>query len=247
MPFLWPVSALRAFRSLILRISVACRGTRLRARGRRLVEWSSCPLATAVLFWLLLCPPPGRVVTSAVLLRWFPVASSTNRTNAVAYDYMKLLHDVLQGRGLMRVSSTSWCWPAAFLFRTFWEVPEETPFLPFPASQRLPEFLGWQPTPVVLPGESHGQRSLVGYRPWGCKESDMTERLSTFILGISCWLSGKVSACQCGSLRFDPWVGKNPWRREWQPTPVFLLGESHGQRSLAGYSPWGHKESDMTE
>ena len=44
-----------------------------------------------------------------------------------------------------------------------------------------------------------------------------------------------------------PWVGKIPWRRKWQPTPVFLLGKSHGQRSLAGYSPWGHKESDMTE
>ena len=46
--------------------------------------------------------------------------------------------------------------------------------------------------------------------------------------------------------RFDPWVGKNPWRRKWQPTPVFLPGESHGQRSLAGYSPWGRKESDTT-
>ena len=45
---------------------------------------------------------------------------------------------------------------------------------------------------------------------------------------------------------FDPWVGKIPWRRVWQPTPVFLPGESHGQRSLAGYSPWDHKESDRT-
>ena len=45
----------------------------------------------------------------------------------------------------------------------------------------------------------------------------------------------------------DPWVKKAPWRREWQPTPVFLLGESHGQRSLVGYSPLGHKESDMTK
>ena len=42
-------------------------------------------------------------------------------------------------------------------------------------------------------------------------------------------------------------VGKIPWRRKWQPTPVFLPGEFHGQRSLAGYSPWGRKESDMTE
>ena len=43
------------------------------------------------------------------------------------------------------------------------------------------------------------------------------------------------------------WVGKIPWRREWQPTPVFLSGELHGQRSLAGYSPWGCKKLDVTE
>ena len=46
---------------------------------------------------------------------------------------------------------------------------------------------------------------------------------------------------------FDRWVGTIPWRREWPPTPVFLPGESHGQRSLAGYSPWGRKQWDMTE
>ena len=47
--------------------------------------------------------------------------------------------------------------------------------------------------------------------------------------------------------RLDPWVGKIPWRRAWQPTPLFLLGESHGQRSLVGYSPQGCKKSYMTE
>ena len=60
----------------------------------------------------------------------------------------------------------------------------------------------------------------------------------------------KEPACQCRRhrrLRLDPWVGKIPWRREWQPTPVSLPGEFHGQRSLAGYSLWGRKESDMTE
>ena len=46
---------------------------------------------------------------------------------------------------------------------------------------------------------------------------------------------------------FDPWVRKIPWRREWQPTPVFLPGECHGQKSLVGCRPWGRKESDMTE
>ena len=51
---------------------------------------------------------------------------------------------------------------------------------------------------------------------------------------------------QCRRSRLDPWVGKSPWRREWLPAPVFLPGEFHGQRSLVGYSPWGHKESGTT-
>ena len=62
--------------------------------------------------------------------------------------------------------------------------------------------------------------------------------------------SGKESICQyrrCRRLRFDPWVGKVPWGRAWQATPLFLPGESHGWRSLAGYSLWGPKESDMVE
>ena len=61
----------------------------------------------------------------------------------------------------------------------------------------------------------------------------------------------KASVCNAGDLGsipgFVPWVGKIPWRRKWQPTPVFLPGQSHGQRSLVGYSPWGHKELDVTE
>ena len=69
-------------------------------------------------------------------------------------------------------------------------------------------------------------------------------------LGFPGGASGKKkSACQCRKpkrLGFDPWVGKIPWRA-WQPTPVFLPGESHGQRSLAGRSAWRCKESDTTE
>ena len=65
--------------------------------------------------------------------------------------------------------------------------------------------------------------------------------------GLPGWLNGKESACQCSRCGFDPWVGKIPWRWKWQPTPIFLLGKSQGQRSLAGYSPWGSKESDMTK
>ena len=61
-------------------------------------------------------------------------------------------------------------------------------------------------------------------------------------------LSGKEAACQCRRLRrcsFDPWAGKISWRRKWQPTPAFLPGESHRQRSLASYSPWGCKVSEQ--
>ena len=53
--------------------------------------------------------------------------------------------------------------------------------------------------------------------------------------------------CAMQETGFEPCVGKMPWRRKWQPTPVFLPGESHGWRSLAGHSPLGHKESDTTE
>ena len=68
--------------------------------------------------------------------------------------------------------------------------------------------------------------------------------------GIPGGTSGKKHARQSGRqkrLGFNPRVGKIPWRRAWQPTPVFLPGEFHGQRSLTGCSRWGHRESDTTE
>ena len=80
----------------------------------------------------------------------------------------------------------------------------------------------WQPTPVFLPGEFHGQRSLVCYSLWGRKESDMTEGS----------LNLPMHSCR---------------RRQEHPTPVLLPGKSHGWRSLVGYSPWGLEESDTSE
>ena len=56
-----------------------------------------------------------------------------------------------------------------------------------------------------------------------------------------------ASVCQLQEAWVQSWVEKISWRRRWQPTPVFLPGKSQGQRSVAGYSPWGHKESDTTE
>ena len=70
------------------------------------------------------------------------------------------------------------------------------------------------------------------------------------IWGFPDGASGKEPACQCrGSKRlgFDPWVGKISWRRNWQPTLVFLPGESHRERRLTNYSPWGRKESELSE
>ena len=80
----------------------------------------------------------------------------------------------------------------------------------------------------------HEQRTLLSYS-------------LLYPSGVS---AGKESACQCRRRRrrgFDPWVRNIPLRRKWQPTPVFLPGEPHEQRSLVGYHPWGHKESDTTE
>ena len=73
---------------------------------------------------------------------------------------------------------------------------------------------------------------------------------STMMGGLPRWHSVKEFTCQCGRHRkrgFHLWVRKFPWSREWQPILVFSPGKFHGQRSLAGSSPWGFKESDMTE
>ena len=75
----------------------------------------------------------------------------------------------------------------------------------------------------------------------------MWEVLIAISSGFPWWLSGKESACNAGDLGMIPWVGKIPWRRKRQPTSVFLPGKSHGQRSQADHSPWGHKELDTVE
>ena len=72
----------------------------------------------------------------------------------------------------------------------------------------------------------------------------------TSIPGLPSCHSGKEPTCQsrrCKRCGFEPWVRKKPRRRKWQPTALFLPGESHGQRSLVGYSPGSHKDSNMTK
>ena len=74
--------------------------------------------------------------------------------------------------------------------------------------------------------------------------------MSRILCRLPRWHSCKESSSQCRRCKrcgFDPWVRKISWKKAWQPTPVFLPGKSHGQRSLAGYSPWVPKELDTTE
>ena len=124
----------------------------------------------------------------------------------------------------------------------------------------------WHPTPVLLPGKTHGQRSLVGCSPWGRCESDTTERLH-FHFSLSCIGEGNGNPLQCSWLE-NPREGGAWWvavygvsqsrtwlsdftfmncRRKWKPTPVFLAGESQGQGSLVGCHLCGCTESNMTE
>ena len=73
------------------------------------------------------------------------------------------------------------------------------------------------------------------------------QRLLSVRLGLPWWLRWSRICLQCRRRRFDPWVGMIPYRRKWQPTPVFFPGEFRGQRSLAAYTVHGVAELDMTE
>ena len=105
-----------------------------------------------------------------------------------------------------------------------------------------------QPTPVFFFGKSHGQRSLVDYSSWGCKESDTTKQLSTKLhKGFLGGSDGKESTCNVEDLGSILGLGGSPGGGHGNPPQCSCLENPHGQKSLAGYSPWGHKESDTTE
>ena len=98
----------------------------------------------------------------------------------------------------------------------------------------------------ILPGTEHGIVSFISRKIFFFFFT--TNLLSYPIIhGLQWWLSGKVSACNVGDLGLLLGLGRFPWRRKFQPTPVFLSREFQEQRSLAGYSPWVCKELDMTE
>ena len=100
---------------------------------------------------------------------------------------------------------------------------------PGPLRLRCSEFLSWSLRNVTL------------------FQAPLLLRGKLAFLGPPSWLSGKESACRCRRHSFDPWVGKIPWRRKWQPTPVFLLGKFHGQRGAWWAAGHGVAELDPTE
>jgi len=111
-------------------------------------------------------------------------------------------------------------------------------------------FQGLSPSHLSLPVASVCPQTG---KLWGQPDSPLPnhsqrEALKELSSGSAWWLRRERICLQGGRPGFDPWVGKIPWRkRTWQPTPVFLAGESHGQRILVGYSPGGHKQLDTTE
>ena len=100
---------------------------------------------------------------------------------------------------------------------------------------------------VCLHVQSHKSGHTSGIHCMCLHPLQVVMLLCTLVHRFPWWLGGKESTCQCRRCAFDPWVGKILWRKKWHPTPVFLPEKCHGQRSLAGYSPWGNKESDTTE
>ena len=122
--------------------------------------------------------------------------------------------------------------------------------LPAVWDTQLPWRRTWQPMPVSLTGESHGQRSLAGYSPWVTESREWlsNEATATWIYICNLWViffpggsDGKASAWD------RTWVRKFPWKGKQQPAPVPLPGKFHGQRSPVGYSPWGCRESDTAK
>ena len=115
-----------------------------------------------------------------------------------------------------------------------------------PPWREPPSHLPWVPCPVL--GTHIGVPSAS---PSSVPSPMCSPEFQNLVLvGFPGGASGKEPGCQRRRRKrhgFNPWVGRIPWRRAWQPTPVSLSRESHGQKSLEGYSPWGHKESYTTE
>ena len=142
------------------------------------------------------------------------------------------------------------CFSCVLLFMTLCQSPLSMGFsrqeywsgLPCPPPGDLPD-LGIEPASLMSPALVGGLFTTSVTWECGCLNTHTHTHTHTHrkpIYGFPVGPSGKEPTCQCRRhkrFRFDPWVRKIPWRKAWQPTPVFLPGESHGQRSLVGYSP----------
>ena len=147
------------------------------------------------------------------------------------------------------------------LFATLWTIAHQGPLsmgfskqehrsgLPFPSP-------GDPPNPEIEPRSPALQADTLTSEPPGkplsawarCNYKVLRRGPSSLVEDLFPGGSdGKASAYNADRPGFDPWAGRIPWRRKWQPTPVLLPGKSYGWRSQAGYSPWAHKESGMSE
>ena len=95
--------------------------------------------------------------------------------------------------------------------------------------------------PLSLPFSKLGKGTIDQKNIFENLVNSLSHSYISWEYGLPWWLSGKEPTCQCRRCRFPPWVGKTPWRRKWQPTPIFLPGEVRVWRSLEGCSPWGHQ------
>ena len=144
-------------------------------------------------------------------------------------------------------SLSRWCHPTiSSSVVPFSSCPQSFPVSAFPMSQLFTwggHSIGVSASTSVLPKNTQDW-SPLGWTSWISLQSKGLSRV------FSNTTVQKHQFCQCRRYKrcgIDPWVGKMPWRREWQPTSVFLPRKFHRQRSLEGYSPWGCKDSDTTE
>ena len=122
---------------------------------------------------------------------------------------------------------------------TSWEGPK-TPVRQFPRAPPYPHRAYQRKSPSCFQ-KKVGKTAILTYaKTLGSSyQGENISQESHLPGGPPWWLSSKESTCQCRRHRLDPWVWKIPWRRDWQPAPVFLPGKSHGQRSLVGYTVHG--------
>ena len=189
------------------------------------------------------CPVHG--ISQARILEW--VAISFIRGSSWPRDWTWV--SCIAGRfftteppGKVKVKSLS----PVRLFATLWTVAYQAP--PSMGFSRQGYWSGLSfsspgdlANPGIEPGSPTLQADALTSEPPGKPEPPGSPCI--FMSRFGRWLGHE----QCGRPWFNPWVGKIPWRRKWQSTPVPVPGKSHGPRSLVGYSPWHHKDSDTSE